>query len=297
MENTKPEVVCFGEVLWDILPTGPVAGGAPMNVAYHLHQQKKQPALITKIGDDAEGKALLELFQRKDISTEYFATDAKYETGKVYAKQDTKGDMSYDIVNPVAWDFIDWQDRFNELLAGAEYFVYGSLASRNYHSRSTLFKLLEIAPKKVLDINLRAPYYEKNNLLKLIDKADLLKMNLEELELVAGWFSRHRTTEDKMKAIIEKSGLSVFVVTKAGDGATLYMNEQFYSHPGFKVKVADTVGSGDAFLAGILASMMDKASPEKALDYASRLGSFIATQNGGMPDYELKDIWGDMGMG
>lgn len=291
MENNKAGVVCFGEVLWDILPAGTVAGGAPVNVAYHLHQQKKEPAIITKIGNDAAGKALLKLFQQKEVSTEYFQTDAHFETGKVYAKQDAKGDMTYDIVGPVAWDFIDWEDRFGDLLAEAAYFVYGSLATRNEHSRNTLFKLLESAPQKVLDINLRAPHYEKNNLLALIEKADLLKMNLEELDLVAGWFCRHETTEDKMKAIIEKTGLSVFVVTKGGEGASLYMNEQFYEHPGFKVKVADTVGSGDAFLAGLLASIMNHSSPEKALDDASRLGSFIATQNGGMPDYELKDVF------
>ncbi len=285
MENMTPEIICFGEVLWDILPAGAVAGGAPMNVAYHLHQQKKYPALITKIGDDAEGKRLLDLFHKKVISTAYFQIDDKYETGKVFAKQDSKGDMTYDIISPVAWDFIDWQDRFGDLMNQAKYFVYGSLAARNEHSRKTLFRLLELAPQKVLDINLRTPHFQKNNLLDLMNKADLLKMNLEELDLVSGWFSQHTTVEDKMKAMIEKLGLSIFVVTKAGDGATLYMNEQFYNHPGFKVKVADTVGSGDAFLAALLVSIIDKVSPEKALEFASQLGSFIATQTGGMPDY------------
>lgn len=290
MKNSKHEVVCFGEVLWDILPTGAVAGGAPMNVAYHLHQQKIKPAVITKIGDDEAGKKLLELFHKKEISTEYFQTDSKYKTGEVNAKQDAKGDMTYDIISPVAWDFIDWQNNFNELMASAKYFVYGSLASRNDHSRKTLFKLLELAPQKVFDINLRAPHYEKNNLINLLQKTDLLKMNLEELDYVGGWFCNHTSVEDKMKAIIEKLNLSVFVVTKAGDGATLYMNEQFYNHTGYKVKVADTVGSGDAFLAGLLASIINKASPEEALEHAARLGSFIAMQNGGMHDYDLKDV-------
>lgn len=290
MKNSKPEVVCFGEVLWDILPTGAVAGGAPMNVAYHLNQQKIKPAVITKIGDDEAGKKLLELFHKKEISTEYFQTDSKYKTGEVNATQDANGDMTYDIISPVAWDFINWQNGFPELMTNAEYFVYGSLAARNAHSRKTLFTLLEMAPQKVFDINLRAPHYEKNNLLNLLQKTDLLKMNLEELDYVSGWFCNHTNVEDKMKAMIEKLGLSVFVVTKAGDGATLYMNEQFYNHPGYKVKVADTVGSGDSFLAGLLASIINKASPEKALEHAATLGSFIATKNGGMPDYEMPDI-------
>lgn len=290
MTENKYQVVCFGEVLWDILPSGAEPGGAPMNVAYHLHRQQKKPALITKIGDDAQGRELLDLFNSKGLSTEFFETDKHYETGKVYATQDDKGDMTYDIVKPVAWDYIQWQDTYSSLMQNATYFVYGSLAAREKQSRETLFRLLSVAPKKVFDINLRAPHYDKSLLLDLLNQADLLKMNEDELAYVSPWFTTHKKLEDQMKEISEKLNLSLFVVTKGGKGATLHMNDEIVSHPGFQVEVVDTVGSGDAFLSAVLSSLIDGAGAEATLKNASRLGSFVATKRGAMPAYEIAGL-------
>lgn len=290
MNKINHPVVCFGEVLWDILPSGTQPGGAPMNVAYHLQQLQKDPAIITKIGDDNEGRRLLDLFASKHINTEFIQTDQLYPTGKVYGTQDAKGDMTYEIVQPAAWDFIEWQDAFAGLLGASEYFVYGSLAARNIQSSAALFKLLEAAPQKVLDINLRAPHFKKNILLDLMKKADLLKMNEEELALTAPWFCTYTNAEDQIKAMSEQLGLSLFVVTKGGNGAVLFKGGEMFSHPGIKVKVADTVGSGDAFLAALLAGLLDKKPADVILDTAVRLGSFVATQKGGMPEYDLQQV-------
>ena len=132
MENNNDhKVVCFGEVLWDILPTGSVPGGAPMNVAYHLHKQQKNPAVITSIGIDEKGEELIKIFSEYGVCTDFFQVDDTYETGKVYAKTNGQNDVAYDIVMPVAWDFIKWDDDFTDLLANAGYFVFGSLAARN----------------------------------------------------------------------------------------------------------------------------------------------------------------------
>src|SRR5205823_4645529 len=150
------KVVCFGEVLWDILPSGPVPGGAPMNVSYHLQKLNKNPALITRIGMDEKGQELMNVFSGHGVSTDFFQADNKYETGKVYANPNEYNEVIYDIVKPVAWDFIAWENAFAELMADAEFFVFGSLAARNKISKDTLFRLLEIAKSKVLDINLRA---------------------------------------------------------------------------------------------------------------------------------------------
>ncbi len=289
-DNIKHNVVCFGEVLWDILPSGAEPGGAPINVAYHLHKQKKHPAVITKIGNDDEGKKLVEIFSKKGVCTDYFQVDEKYETGKVYAKPDENKNMVYDIVMPVAWDYIKWEDSFEELTKNAGFFVYGSLAARNKVSRETLFRLLETAQKKVLDINLRAPHFNKTTMEDLLLKADLLKMNLEEMELISTWFSDYSTTEDRMKSIAQKFEIPEMVVTMGGDGALLYMNGETFSHKGYKVEVADSVGSGDAFLAGLLASIMDSVPAKDALEFASGLGAYIATREGACPDYEVQSV-------
>jgi len=291
MEDVKNhKVVCFGEVLWDILPSGPVPGGAPMNVTYHLHKQQKNPALITRIGLDDKGKELLNIFSNYGVCTDYFQVDYDHETGKVFAEPNEHNEVVYDIVMPVAWDFIQWEDSLENLISNAEYFVFGSLSARNPASKNTLLKALEIAKNKVLDINLRAPHFNRRIVEELLSKADFLKINLAELELITGWFSKYESIEDRVKSINDKFNISNIVVTMGGDGAILFLNGKVYRHNGYKVQVTDTVGSGDAFLAGLLTKLLDKASPEDALAFASGIGAFIATQTGACPQYSNTDI-------
>ena len=286
----KHKVVCFGEVLWDILPSGAVPGGAPMNVAYHLYKLDKNPAFLTRIGIDEKGRELMNIFSGQGVCTDYFQMDDKYQTGKVYASPNENNEVLYDIVMPVAWDFIKWNNAFIDLLADAKYFVFGSLAARNKVSRDTLFRMLEMAKNRVLDINLRLPHYSRGIVEQLLQKADFVKMNLAELELITGWFSNHTSTEDKLKSIADRFKLSNMVVTMGGDGALLLMNGEIVKHPGFKVEVVDTVGSGDAFLAGLLSQLLDNAISETALEFASAMGGFIATKRGACPVYDTEEV-------
>ncbi len=288
--QSKHPVVCFGEVLWDILPSGAVPGGAPMNVAYHLHKQNKNPALITKIGIDEAGKRLIDIFSGQGVCTDYFQVDYINETGIVYAKPNSDNEVLYDIVMPVAWDYISPEEGLSSLVENATYFVFGSLAARNTVSRDTLFSLLESANNKVLDINLRAPHYNKQLVTDLLEQADFLKMNQAELELITGWFADYSTLEDRMKSISEKFGIPSMVVTMGGDGALFYQQGEIIAHKGFTIEVVDTVGSGDAFLAGLLSKLLDGGEPAEALDFASRLGAFIATQRGACPEYDLQSV-------
>src|SRR5215210_5874429 len=129
--SSQHRVVCFGEVLWDILPSGALPGGAPMNVAYHLKKLGTNPALITKIGTDDYGKKLVNILSDAGVTTEYFQVDYERPTGLVYANVNNHHEVVYDIVYPSAWDFIEWNDEFSALLQQAGYFVYGSLTSRN----------------------------------------------------------------------------------------------------------------------------------------------------------------------
>lgn len=291
MGNTDiHQVVCFGEVLFDIFPSGPVPGGAPMNVAYHLHKQKKNPAVITKIGIDEEGKKLINFFSGAGLCTDYFQVDCEYETGKVYARLNEYKEAVYDILMPVAWDFIQWENGLEKVVKEASFFVYGSLAARDKVSRGTLFRCLEMAKNKVLDINLRAPHFNKRTVEELMHKADLLKMNVAELELITGWFSDYEGIEDRVKFIADKFSFAGVAVTMGGEGAMLYMDGALIRYKGVKVDVVDTVGCGDAFLAGLLSKLTEEASPEEALVYASRLGTYIALQRGACPEYELTNM-------
>jgi len=284
------EVVCFGEVLWDILPDKSLPGGAPMNVAYHLKKLGTNPALITRMGDDEYGKELFSLLTGYGLVTKFFQQDDEHPTGLVYAKPNEQHEVVYDIVFPSAWDFIEWDERFINLTEQAEFFVYGSLTSRNKASKNTLFQILESAKKKVLDINLRPPHFSKDVIEHLLRTADILKMNLAELELITDWFSHFDNMEERMKWMQEKFSIETIIVTMGGNGAAVNDGGVIYYHPGYKVTVADTIGSGDAFLAGFLYKQLTDPSVQHALDFASAMGAFVATRSGACPFYEISEI-------
>lgn len=288
--SSQYQVVCFGEVLWDILPSGAVPGGAPMNVAYHLQKLGAHPALITCIGLDDYGNRLVDMLSNSGVFTEYLQVDYNHDTGLVYANVNDQHEVVYDIVFPSAWDFIKWKEEYKDLVKGAKYFVYGSLTSRNEVSRDTLFQLLDIAQTKVLDINLRPPHFNRSQVEDLLKKADILKMNQAELELITGWFSHFQSIEDRMKLLQNRFDIKTLIVTMGSSGALVNDNGTIFRHPGFTVEVADTIGSGDAFLAGFLRQLLKGFSVEETLAFSSAIGAFIATQRGACPSYAVEQI-------
>ena len=292
MNNTskKYPVVCFGEILWDILPTGALPGGAPMNVAYHLKKLGIEPAMITRIGSDDWGKNLIRLMEQNNISTEFFQLDDTLETGKVNATINPNKEVTYEIVKPVAWDNIQWENKLETLVSDADNFVFGSLATRSEITRNTLFKLLEIAKFKVLDINLRAPHYNRQIIEQLLYKINLLKLNHAELELITGWFTKYQSDNDRIKVLQEKFSIPNIVVTKGENGALFNCNGIVHYHPGYRVVVADTIGSGDSFLAALLAKLLSDYTPGEALRFAGAVGALIASYNGACPDYNIDEI-------
>jgi len=283
------QVICFGEVLWDFLPQGKEPGGAPMNVTYHLNKSGVPASLISKVGTDDLGEEILKVMHGRKIPTPYIEIDPAHETGKVYANTDKKEEVKYTIVEGVAWDFIEWKPEFESVLKQAKYFVFGSLAAREKISRNTLLKLLEIAPIKVFDVNLRAPHYTREGIELLMQKADLLKLNDAELEIIAGWLGNFASDLEKMEALAKKFSVDTIVVTLGAKGAALLTQGRFYEQPGFKVQVADTVGSGDAFLAGFLSALLNQQDPQTALRKACALGAIVAQYAGGCPEYSTEE--------
>lgn len=290
MQPINYPVVCFGEVLWDLLPSKALPGGAPMNVAYHLKKLDTNPAMISKIGTDNYGKGLVDLLAANSITTEFLQVDYDHPTGLVYANPNEYNEVVYDIVFPSAWDFIQQQDEYIELSKQAKFFVFGSLTSRSKVSRDTLYQLLDVAKTKVLDINLRPPHFNRAHVEYLLQKADILKMNIAELELITGWFSHFSNTEERIKIIQDHFQIDTIIVTMGGDGALVNDKGIVHHHNGFKVTVTDTIGSGDAFLAGFLHQLLNDTTAKKALDFASAIGAFIATQQGACPDYTVNQI-------
>jgi fructokinase len=284
------KIVCFGEMLWDVFPTGKIAGGAPMNLALHLCQLGDEVSFISGVGADVEGQNLLAFIERFGLNPELIQTHPNYPTGKVLVNNSDKENITYDIVKPAAWDQIAWSPEQQEKVDQADAFIYGSLATREETSRKTLLKLLETKSLKVLDINLRPPFYNFEILEDLLFLTDVLKTNEEELKILAALHQLPDKVETVLEKLTELYDLSLICVTMGKNGALLYYEEDLYSHPGYQVEVRDTVGSGDAFLAAFVNSHLKHLPPERILDDACALGALVASLPGGTPTYSPEDV-------
>ncbi len=266
-------IVCFGEVLWDLLPSGKIAGGAPMNVAYHARVFGLPSRMVSRVGTDDLGRELLAFLSDKGIPTNLVQRDQTLPTGTVKVRLDEKGTPSYEIVQPAAWDHIHPDEAAKQAVTDAGTLVFGSLACRTECTKSTLFELLERATVRVFDVNLRQPFFSVELLETLLAKATLVKMNDEELETLSAWFGASGQAAEKMSCLKKQFQLDALIVTKGANGAEFLNEINHYTHPGFKVKVQDTIGSGDAFLGAFLSKMLRGASAEESLETACAAGA------------------------
>ncbi|SMD16129.1 carbohydrate kinase family protein [Pedobacter nyackensis] len=292
MKNySNKSVVCFGEVLWDILPNGKKPGGAPMNVAYHLHKLGLKSFMISSIGNDAVGNELLDFLKSIDLPVNYIQQDPHHATSEVHAKIGENDEVTYDILFPVAWDFIQWKPEHEQLISQADAFIFGSLGSRNEASRAALLKMLDHAKFRVFDVNIREPHYSKEFITQLLGKCDMVKLNIAELEMIAGWYDPFCSTElERIDSLFSRFGFQEIIITKGGRGATYYTEAIRYDYPAYHVDVQDTVGSGDSFLAAFLAMKLSDEPLEDMLNYAVAMGAFITSKSGACPDYSKFDL-------
>jgi fructokinase len=280
------KIICYGETLWDMLPSGKMPGGAPMNVAIHLQYNNHSPVMISRVGNDDLGKELLAFLQEKNVSTQYIQTGETHLTGVVKANISNKNEVTYKIVEPVAWDYIQYDEEVAELVAQSDVFIYGSLAARNPGSQETLLKYLPLAKLRVFDVNLRPPYYNQERIWLLLQFADIVKMNEQELKQIADWFDLAAGGEPaQMQAVKEKFGLQLVIVTRGENGAAVLTDQGYVEHPGYQVEVADTIGSGDAFLATFLSNYLQQQTLPEALKRACAIGAFVASRPGATPEY------------
>ncbi len=287
----KPKITVFGEILWDVLPTSKLAGGAPMNVAAHLHHQGVDTAFISRVGHDDLGKELLAYLEGQGLPLDLVQTGETHLTGVAKANVSDSNEVTYKILHPVAWDYIQFDEKALNSVRESDLFVYGSLACRDETSFRTLLRYLPEARLAVFDINLRPPHYTSERVLELMKYASIVKMNEHEIKEVCGWLSVDLDIPAAMTYLKDRFSLKSIIVTCGPDGAVaLDENYVFYTHPGFKVNVADTIGSGDSFLATYLNQTLNGTSIEKALEYACAVGAFVASQEGAIPTYTQNDV-------
>jgi len=285
------KVTCFGEVLWDVFPTHKKIGGAPLNVANRLQALGNDVTMISAIGESGSGVKLLDYIKEVGIDPSCIQVHNEYKTGKVKVMLNEKGSASYDIKYPRAWDKIRLTEINKNAVKNSDAFVFGSLAARDESSRNTLFKLIELAKYKIFDLNLRPPYYTKELLIKLMNEADFIKFNDDELYEVSGYLdSKYRSMEQNIKYIAQKTNTKHICVTKGHHGAVLLYDDKFYYNSGYLIKVIDTVGAGDSFLGSLISQLLNKVNLQEAIDFACAVGALVAQSEGANPVLLRSDI-------
>ena len=279
-----PSAICFGEVLWDVFPTYKNIGGAPLNVALRLQSFGVDASIISRIGADDNGKEILEFINDKAVDASNIQLDKNHKTGSVKVILDENGSAQYEIEYPVAWDKIEATEKVVETIRSSDAFIFGSLACRDEVSKNTLVELLQYATYKVFDVNLRPPFYTMEVLLELMNKSDFIKCNDEELREICTALDFDSTSiTEQIKFLAQHTQTKQICVTRGSEGAVLYFDSQFYSNSGYPVKVADTVGAGDSFLATLISQLLFRKNPEEALDYACAVGALVAGKEGANP--------------
>ncbi|RZL14347.1 MAG: carbohydrate kinase [Pedobacter sp.] len=281
----KKTVVAIGEILWDVFPEGKKAGGSSMNVALNLHKQNINSQFISAIGNDENGMELKNFLREENFPSDLVQTNA-LPTSTVEVKLDKQQQATYTIVEPVAWDAIELSEKTIEAVKNADAMVYCSLTCRNEQSRETILSLLKQAKLKIFDINLRAPFYATSTLEILLGYADVLKVNDEELLILKSALElTGNNNEQLLKQLSKQFNIATICLTLGANGAQILHEEKLYHHKGYQVKVADTVGAGDAFLATFVASYLNDFPMDTVLDRACKVGSFVASQHGANPPY------------
>lgn len=286
----RDQVVIFGEMLWDCLPSGPVAGGAPMNVALNLHQLGLNSRLISAVGKDEDGEKLLGFLREFELPLDLIQIKADHETSKVLVDTTDPENIKYNIISPVAWDFIEWTVANDQAVEDADAFVFGTLGVRNTESLKTLIKLLQHPTLRIFDANLRPPFYDFEVIETLLGFTDVLKINEDELEIFADYFGTDPGIESLCNYLDQHFPMEIICITQGSKGALIYQKGEIYSHSGYKVQVVDSIGAGDAFLSGFIKTYLEEKSPQEILDFACKIGGFVATQKGGTPRYSEADI-------
>ena len=284
------KIICFGEILWDLFPDGKKLGGAPFNVASSLKNLGADVEFISRIGNDSLGKELLMKVKNHGVSISHIQKDAIYSTGEVQVKLDSSGVAQYEISKDAAWDFIEVLPETIEMVRSASAFIFGSLIARSKSFEALNF-FLKVSKFRVFDLNLRPPFYNQSLLFQLMQQSDMLKFNDEELYKIANDMeSPFNSMNQHIEFIVKKTNVNIICVTMGKYGAVLYHKGDWFYNSGYKVKVVDTVGAGDAFLATLVNGLVKNEPLQKTINYACAMGALVANNSGANPNITESEL-------
>jgi fructokinase len=294
----------LGELLWDMFPEGKQLGGAPANFAYMTRLLGDEGIVASRVGADALGRAAGRRLERLGVRASHIQLDPTYPTGTVKVAVDPTGQPTFEIAESVAWDFFEWTPEWRSLAERADAVCFGSLAQRSPRSRATIRAFLNALPPgatHVLDVNLRQSFYNAETLSESAKLAHIMKVNNEELPVVAKLLGIP-FIYDEMRAahwLRDTFGLKLVCITRGPKGSLVVGGDETSEHPGFRVHVADTVGSGDAFTAALVYHYLRGASVSTLNEAANRMGAWVASETGATPardEYYLEKVRSAVGV-
>jgi len=287
MSTTQsPVVIGLGELLWDDFPDGKRAGGAPANVAFQANQLGCQGLMATRIGADAEGDELLNVLTAKGLDLSAVQHDPEHPTGRVTVKL-TDGIPQYQIHEQAAWDFLELNDPLRSAMQRAAAVCFGTLAQRTRTSREAIqaaVSLTEPECLRVYDVNLRQNYYQAGWIQQSLRLANIVKLNDEEVRILGPLLGLPEDETEFARNISFLFGPRIVCVTRGARGCLIVTRTETHDIPGRPVKVADTVGAGDAFTAGLIAAQLRNWPLALSGEFANRVGGMVAARQGAMPE-------------
>jgi fructokinase len=287
MTDRKRTIVGLGELLWDLLPSGKQLGGAPANFAYITNLLGDHGIPASRIGCDPLGDEALQKLSQLGLSANFVQRDSAHPTGTVNVKIDAAGQPCFEILQPVAWDYLEWTEEWTQLAREADAVCFGSLAQRSAISQSTIRTFLNATRReaiRIFDVNLRQSFYSRQILADSMSLATIVKLNHDELTKIMALFElEHRSEKDSARHLLSLHNLQLICVTRGDAGSLLISGDECSEHPGIKVKVADTVGAGDAFTAAMVHGYLRGAPLAQINETANRVGAWVASQSGATP--------------
>jgi fructokinase len=290
-------VIGVGEVLWDLLLTGPQLGGAPANFAYHARSLGAEAHVITRVGSDDHGREIIRRFREMGLPHSTVQVDETAPTGTATVELSGNGLAHFTIQNNVAWDYLAATAEAVAVAQEADAICFGSLAQRCESSRNAIQQLVAAAPAtalRVFDINLRQQFYSRDLIEKSLQLANVLKLNDDELPTLAGMFSLNGSTENQIKQLAQIFDLQLVALTRGPNGSLLQQkrkgeNEPRWSDcPSRPVQVVDTVGAGDSFTATLVLGLLRKMDLDEINTLANDVARYVCSQAGATPSLPVE---------
>jgi len=288
---TRRTVVGLGEILWDVFPGGPKFGGAPANFACTTAELAGDAAdvyIVGAVGPDPLGRQAVELLASHGVDTAYVQL-ADYPTGQVNVTLDNAGKPTFEIAENTAWDHVAWSNELDQLATRVDAVCFGTLAQRSPASRDTTRRFVQSTRPdclRILDINLRPPFWTDEVAGESLKLANVLKLNDTELPVLARMLNLSGSVDEQLVSLLSGYDLQVIALTRGPDGATLLSaTGQRSDLPAQPTKIVDTVGAGDAYTAALAIGLLDGIPLEKINAWGNRVAAFVCSQPGGTPHF------------